>query len=115
MLSTSRLLISLGISAIIYILFDYIKYKYHNNIINKINACVLQSIMMYFNDMDIEIEEVPKFNNFINMRLRDNKLEEYIKDMKVKHIDSKKVSVSYDFKRGEDTYQNISFDIRKNN
>lgn len=112
-LSFTRILFALLVTTIIYVIVDFIRYKYQNRIMMKINKNILQSTSMYFNDMDIDIKEIPNFRNFVFMRLKDNKFDEYVENVEVEYIDAKKIKVSYLFLRDENNYQIVSFDIKK--
>jgi uncharacterized membrane protein len=108
-----KLLISVGLSLIIFEFMNYITYKKQNKVLLNINKNILQSAMMYFSNTEIKESELEKFKDFVLSRISDKKLDNWIINFTVKLIDTDKLSISYGFRRAEEI-QNISYEIKKN-
>jgi len=108
-----KILISAGLSLIIFELMNYINYRRQNKVLLNINKSILQSAMMYFSNMEIEESELDKFKDFVISRISDKKLDNWILNFEVKLVDINKLGISYDFRRSEEV-QNISYEIKKN-
>lgn len=109
-----KILISAGLSFIIFEVINFINYKRQNKVLLNINKCILQSAMMYFSNAEIKEDEMDKFKDFVMSRISDKKLDEWIMNFKVKLMDDEKLSVSYQFRRSESETQSISYEIKKN-
>lgn len=109
-----KILISAGLSFIIFEVMNFINYKRQNKVLLNINKCILQSAMMYFSNAEIKEDEMDKFKDFVMSRISDKKLDEWIMNFKVKLMDDEKLSVSYQFRRSESETQSISYEINKN-
>lgn len=109
-----KIILSAGISLLIFLLMSYINYKWQNRILFKINKSILQSAMMYFTEREIEESENEKFRNFAKSRIADLKLEDWLLNFDVKVNDENKLVISYKFRRSESEVQPIEYEISKN-
>lgn len=109
----NKILISAGLSLIIFEAINYITYRKQNKVLLNINKSILQSAMMYFANTEIVESELEKFKDFVMSRISDNKLDNWIVNFTVKLIDTDRLSISYGFRRAEEV-QSISYEIKKN-
>lgn len=109
----NKILISAGLSLIIFEAINYITYRKQNKVLLNINKSILQSAMMYFANTEIVESELEKFKDFVMSRISDNKLDNWIVNFTVKLIDTDRLSISYGFRRAEKV-QSISYEIKKN-
>lgn len=108
-----KILLSAGLSLIIFELMNYITYKRQNRVLLNINKNILQSAMMFFSDKQIQESEMGKFKDFVLSRLSEQKLDNWITNFKVQvEAEKNKLSISYGFRRSEEI-QDISYEIKK--
>jgi len=108
-----KILLSAGLSLLIFELMNYITYKRQNRVLLNINKNILQSTMMFFSDRQIQESEMGKFKDFVLSRLSEQKLDNWITNFKVQFVEKDKLSISYGFRRSE-KIQDISYEIKKN-
>jgi len=108
-----KILISIVLAMILYFIAQYINLKRQNSIITKINKNILQSTMMYFVQDDIKEEDIPSFIDFTITRVKDLDLQKWMMNFKANRVDGNQLIINYDFKRSENTIQQISYEIRK--
>lgn len=108
-----KILISAGLSLLIFELITYITYKRENKILFKLNKSILQSTMMFFADRDIKESELAKFKDFVLSRVSEQKLDGWITNFMVKVVDIDTLGISYCLRRSSGI-QEISYEIRKN-
>ncbi len=108
-----KILLSAGLSLLIFELMNYITYKRQNRVLLNINKNILQSAMMFFSDKQIQESEMGKFKDFVLSRLSEQKLDNWITNFKVQLVEKDKLSISYGFRRSEEI-QDISYEIKKN-
>lgn len=107
-----KILLSAGLSLLIFELMNYITYKRQNRVLLNINKNILQSAMMFFSDKQIQESEIGKFKDFVLSRLSEQKLDNWITNFKVQLVEDK-LSISYGFRRSEEI-QDISYEIKRN-
>lgn len=108
-----KILLSAGLSLLIFELMNYITYKRQNRVLLNINKNILQSVMMFFSDKQIQESEMGKFKDFVLSRLSEQKLDNWITNFKVQLVEKDKLSISYGFRRSEEI-QDISYEIKRN-
>jgi len=108
-----KILLSAGLSLLIFELMNYITYKRQNRVLLNINKNILQSAMMFFSHKQIQESEMGKFKDFVLSRLSEQKLDSWITNFKVQLVEKDKLSISYGFRRSEEI-QDISYEIKKN-
>jgi len=108
-----KILLSAGLSLLIFELMNYITYKRQNRVLLNINKNILQSAMMFFSDKQIQESEIGKFKDFVLSRLSEQKLDNWITNFKVQLVEKDKLSISYGFRRSEEI-QDISYEIKRN-